>query len=199
MHGGQKTGFFLDQRGSRGEVRKAAADRLVLNAFGYSGAFSVYALAGGARKAVTVDASEDALRLAAENHALNGQQVPAEDLVRADVFQYLREDDTPFDLIVLDPPAFAKSKASINRAARAYKDINMMAFKRLTPGGMLWTFSCSGHIALGLHRKILYAAALDAHRDVQILQIIGHGHDHPINVYHPEGEYLTGFVCRVNE
>lgn len=199
IQNGQKTGFFLDQRTSRRQVREAAANRTVLNAFGYSGAFSVYALAGGARRAVTVDSSEEALRLAAQNHELNGQQVPAEDLVRADVFQYLREDETHFDLIVLDPPAFAKSKASINRAARAYKDINMIAFKRLAPGGLLWTFSCSGHLALSLHRKILYAAALDARRDVQIIHIIGHGHDHPINVYHPEGEYLTGFVCRVNE
>jgi 23S rRNA (cytosine1962-C5)-methyltransferase len=197
VRAGQKTGFFLDQRASRQAVRDMAHGRTVLNAFGYTGAFAVYALDGGARRAVTVDLSADALDLAAQNHELNGQFLGPEDLVAADVFEYLREDDTPFDLIVLDPPAFAKSKAALTRAARGYKDINMLALRRLPPGGLLFTFSCSGHVDWDLHRKILYSAALDAGREVQILRLLGHGLDHPLNVYHPEGEYLTGFICRV--
>jgi len=199
VQGGQKTGFFLDQRESRAGVRASAADKTMLNAFGYTGGFAVYALAGGASRAVTVDASGDALALARQNHEINDQHVQPEDLVCRDVFNFLREDETEFDLIVLDPPAFAKSKASVNRAARGYKDINMLAMRRIVPGGMLWTFSCSGHVPLSLHRKILFSAAIDAGRQVQILHTLGHSFDHPINVYHPEGEYLTGFVCRVTD
>ena len=116
-----------------------------------------------------------------------------------DVFQFLRDDQTPFDLIILDPPAFAKNKASLDRAARGYKDINLQAFKRLPRDGLLWTFSCSGHVSAALQRKILFGAALDAGREVQILETLGHHFDHPINVYHPEGEYLTGFLCRVSD
>lgn len=199
VRAGQKTGFFLDQRESREALGQMARGRTVLNAFGYSGAFSVYALAGGARRAVTVDLSEDAMSLARQNHEINGQTVGPEDLVIADIFNFLREDQTDFDLIVLDPPAFAKSKAALVRATRGYKDINWLAMRRLPPGGLLFTFSCSGHVTADLHRKILFAAALDAHREVQILRILGHGLDHPLNVYHPEGEYLTGFICRVGE
>jgi 23S rRNA (cytosine1962-C5)-methyltransferase len=199
VRSGQKTGFFLDQRAARQAVREAARGRTVLNAFGYTGAFAVYALAGGARRAVTVDLADEALDLAAENYALNGQAVGPDDLIAEDVFDYLREDDTPFDLIVLDPPAFAKNRASLARAARGYKDINLLALRRLPPGGLLFTFSCSGHVDWDLHRKILFGAALDARREVQILRTIGHGFDHPLSVYHPEGEYLTGFLCRVRD
>jgi len=198
VRAGQKTGFFLDQRDNREGVRRVAEGRTVLNAFGYTGGFAVYALAGGARRAVTVDASREALNLAARNHQANGQKIGPEDLVADDVFQFLREDQTEFDMIVLDPPAFAKSKAAINRAARGYKDINLLAMRRLPPGGLLWTFSCSGHISRELHQKIIFAAAIDAGRDVQILRVLGHGFDHPINVYHPEGEYLSGFFCHIS-
>jgi 23S rRNA (cytosine1962-C5)-methyltransferase len=123
--------------------------------------------------------------------------VPRQDLVKADVFDFLREDTTNFDLIVLDPPAFAKSKAALPRALRGYKDINLLAMRRMPPGGLLFTFSCSGHVTYDLHRKVLFSAALDAGREVQILRTLGHGADHPLSVYHPEGEYLTGFLCRV--
>jgi 23S rRNA (cytosine1962-C5)-methyltransferase len=197
VRAGQKTGFFLDQREARQTLRGMTDGRTVLNAFGYTGGFGVYALAGGAKRAVTVDLNQEALELAAQNHQLNGQDVTSEDLVCQDVFDFLREDETTFDAIVLDPPAFAKSKAALNRATRGYKDINLLAIRRMAPGGLLFTFSCSGHMNLDLHRKVLYGAALDARRDVQILRVMGHGIDHPINVYHPEGEYLTGFVCRV--
>lgn len=197
IRSGQKTGFFLDQRTNRQAVRNVARGKTMLNAFGYTGGFAVYALAGGAKQAVTVDVSKDALQLAKENHELNNQHIDEDDLVNDDVFDFLREDETRFDLIVLDPPAFAKSKAAVNRAARGYKDINLLAMRRLPPGGLLWTFSCSGHMSLSLHRKILFAAALDAGREVQIMQTLGHYPDHPINVYHPEGEYLSGFICRI--
>jgi 23S rRNA (cytosine1962-C5)-methyltransferase len=197
VRAGQKTGFFLDQRAARQVVRELARNRVVLNAFGYTGGFAVYALAGGAHRAVTVDLSSEGLELAAQNHALNGQDVPRQDLVKADVFDFLREDTTNFDLIVLDPPAFAKSKAALPRALRGYKDINLLAMRRMPPGGLLFTFSCSGHVTYDLHRKVLFSAALDAGREVQILRTLGHGADHPLSVYHPEGEYLTGFLCRV--
>jgi len=196
---GQKTGFFLDQRAHREQVRRHARGRTALNAFGYSGAFAVYALAGGAQRAVTVDINAEALQLARTNHEANGQTPDRYDLVQQDVFQFLREDQTAFDLIILDPPAFAKNKAALDRAARGYKDINLLAIKRLPPDGLLWTFSCSGHVSASLHRKILFGAALDAGRDVQVLETLGHHFDHPINVYHPEGEYLTGFLCRVGD
>jgi 23S rRNA (cytosine1962-C5)-methyltransferase len=197
VRAGQKTGFFLDQRAARQALREMARGRTVLNAFGYTAGFAVYALAGGAKRAVTVDLSREALELAARNHEINGQSVGADDLVEADVFDFLREAAADFDCIVLDPPAFAKSKAALARATRGYKDINLLAMRRLPPGGLLFTFSCSGHVDSDLHRKILYAAALDAGRDVQILRIMGHGLDHPLSVYHPEGEYLTGFICRM--
>jgi len=199
IHAGQKTGFFLDQRDARQALRIMSRDRTVLNAFGYSGGFAVYAMAGGARQTVTVDLNVNALSLVTKNHELNGQTIGPDDVVEMDVFNFLREDEREFDLIVLDPPAFAKSKSALSRATRGYKDINMLAMKRLPPGGLLFTFSCSGHVSYDLHRKILFAAALDAGRDVQVIRTLGHPLDHPMNVYHPEGEYLTGFICRVSE
>lgn len=198
VRAGQKTGFFLDQREARDTLRSMSDGATVLNAFGYSGAFAVYAMAGGARRTVTVDLNTEALELTRQNHALNGQEIGEDDVINMDVFDFLRQDETQFDVIVLDPPAFAKSKAAVDRAARGYKDINLLAMRRLPPGGLLFTFSCSGHVNRDLYRKILFGAALDAGRNVQIVRTMGHGLDHPINVYHPEGEYLTGFVCRVD-
>ncbi|MDP8223555.1 MAG: class I SAM-dependent rRNA methyltransferase [Candidatus Lernaella stagnicola] len=197
IRAGQKTGFFLDQRAARYAAMKMAGGRTVLNAFGYTGGFGVYAKAGDAGRTVTVDLNRAALDLAAKNHELNQQRCGEDDFVCMDVFDFLRVDETRFDMIILDPPAFAKSKAALNRATRGYKDINLLAMRRLPPGGLLFTFSCSGHVNLELHRKVLFGAALDAGRNVQILRIMGQEIDHPINVYHPEGEYLTGFICRV--
>lgn len=194
---GQKTGFFLDQRQSRHLARTVSDGRQVFNCFGYSGAFTVACLAGGAKRVVTVDTSKTSLELAKENVALNGFEVKDEDFVVADVFQFLRDTSDPTDFIVLDPPAFAKSKAALQRASRGYKDINFNAIRLLPKGGLLMTFSCSGHVSTELFQKILFAASQDAGRSLQILTRLGHGFDHPINIYHPEGEYLTGALCLV--
>lgn len=191
---GQKTGFFLDQRENRRLARLLATDRRVLNLFSYSGAFGVYAAAGGARSVRNVDVSMRAIELARENHLLNGFE--AEHVV-ADAFQYVRQGRDRFDFIVCDPPAFAKSRGDVERAARGYKDVNLHALRLIEPGGRLMTFSCSGHVSIDLFQKILFAAALDAGRRVAIVRRLTAGEDHPVSIYCPEGEYLKGFLLEV--
>lgn len=195
---GQKTGFFLDQRKSRQMARSLSDGRTVLNCFGYSGAFTVACLAGGAKKVITIDTSQTALDIAKENVAFNGFDVNDEDYVKADVFMFLREFSGSTDFIILDPPGFAKSRASLQKASRAYKDINFNSIKMLPDTGLLMSFSCSGHVNTDLFQKIMFAASQDAERNLQILSKISNGIDHPINIYHPEGEYLNGFLCRVD-
>jgi 23S rRNA (cytosine1962-C5)-methyltransferase len=190
---GQKTGLYLDQRASRGLVASIASGRTVLNAFSYTGAFGAAAGAAGATRTVNVDSSAGALALARATYDANGLPVRDEDFVEADVFDYLRETDETFDIVILDPPAFAKSQASVPRALRGYKEIIMRGLDRTKPGGFLFTFSCSGHVDAALFQKVVFGAALDVRRDVQILARLGHSFDHPINVYHPEGEYLCGY------
>lgn len=194
---GQKTGFFIDQRENRHRVRGLANGRRVLNAFSYTGGFSVNAALGGASSVISVDSSESAMNTCRHNFELNGIDPSAHEFVREDVFDYLRRAGGHFDLIVLDPPAFAKSKAQIMQASRGYKDINLWALKNTAPGGFLFTFSCSSYIDSGLFQKIIFAAAKDAKRKVQILERTSHAFDHPVSVYHPEGEYLKGLLCRV--
>ncbi len=191
---GQKTGFFLDQRENRELVKSFSHGRKILNCFSYTGGFSVYAASGGALSAVSVDSSKPALEVAARNFALNGFQIP-HGVISEDVFEYLRKVQSPFDLIILDPPAFCKSKPQIEKAARGYKDINLCAFKKLSKGGVLFTSSCSSFISPDLFQKIVFGAAKDAGRDVRILAKTSHPKDHPINIYHPEGEYLKGLLC----
>lgn len=191
---GQKTGMFLDQRESRALLRRWAKDRTVLNVFAYTGGFSLAALAGGALRAVNVDTSAPALELAREAYRANGFAVNDADFVTDDAFQYLREIDERFDIVVLDPPAFCKSQAHVKQALRGYKDIIMQGLRRTKPGGLLLAFSCSGHVDSALFQKVLFGAALDVRREVRILARLGHAFDHPINVYHPEGEYLTGYA-----
>ena len=198
IRSGQKTGFFLDQRNARHIARQCAEGRTALNCFGYSGAFTVAMLAGGAERVITVDTSSNALDLAKSNVERNGFAVNDEDFVEADVFQFLRSFDGVPDLVVLDPPAFAKSRASLQRASRGYKDINFNAMRMMPEDSLLFTFSCSGHVSPDLFQKIIFAAATDAGRGAQILQRFGNGFDHPINIYHPEGEYLTGALCRIS-
>ncbi len=196
---GQKTGFFLDQRENRALVRALAAGREVLNLFAYSGGFGVYAAAGGARAVEEVDVSTEAIELARENHELNGS-APAASLVVADAFQHVRRlasEGRRYDLVVSDPPAFARSRGEVERAARGYKDINLYAFRLLRERGLLVTFSCSGHMGTDLFQKILFSAALDAGREARILHRLGAGADHPISLYCPEGEYLKGLVVEV--
>ena len=191
---GQKTGFFLDQRENRRLARTLAGDRRVLNLFSYSGAFGVYAAAGGASSVTNVDVSAPAIESARENARLNG--VEAEHVV-ADAFQYVRQKHGPFDLLICDPPAFAKSRNEVERAARGYKDVNLYAMRMLAPGGLMMTFSCSGHLSLDLFQKIIFAAALDAGRRVSIVRRLTAGPDHPVSIYCPEGEYLKGFLMEV--
>ena len=193
---GQKTGFFLDQRENRRLTRMLAGGRRMLNLFSYSGAFGIYAAAGGATSIVNVDVSEKAIALARRNHELNGF---AAAFVVADAFDWIRKTRNEFDFVVCDPPAFAKSRADIDRAARGYKDINLYALKHVAPGGMLMTFSCSGHMSLDLFQKVIFSAAHDAGRRVAFVRRLGAGPDHPISLYCPEGEYLKGFLLEVRD
>lgn len=195
---GQKTGFFLDQRENRAWVARLSAGRSVLNGFGYTGAFSAYAAHAGAASVVTVDSSAAAIALAQDNFRRNGLTVVAENFVTADLFRYLRETALPFDLIILDPPAFAHRQKEVDNAARAYKDINLQALKIIAPGGLLLTCSCSQPVSPDLFQKILFAAAVDANRRVRILGQSGHAPDHPISLYHPEGRYLQAVLLAVD-
>jgi 23S rRNA (cytosine1962-C5)-methyltransferase len=192
--GGQKTGFFLDQRANRGRVRALAAGRDVLDCFCYTGGVTLNALAGGARSALSIDSSAAALELARENARLNGLDG---EWVEADVFaalRRLRDERRGFDLIVLDPPKFAPTAAHAERAARAYKDINLLALKLLRPAGLLVTFSCSGGVSPELFQKIVAGAAADAGADVRVVERLQADEDHPVTLAFPEGEYLKGLV-----
>jgi 23S rRNA (cytosine1962-C5)-methyltransferase len=197
---GQKTGFYLDQRDNRALTGTLAADRDVLNCFCYTGGFSLYALRGGAKSVLSIDASGDALRIASENLARNRLDASRAEWTEADVFQALRtlrDQNKKFDLIILDPPKFAPTAAFAEKAARGYKDINLLAFKLLRPGGLLCTYSCSGGISADLFQKIIAGAALDAGVDAQIVHHLHASADHPVLLSFPEGEYLKGLVLRV--
>jgi len=199
LYNGHKTGFYLDQRDNRARLLDYARDAEVLNAFGYTGAFSVYAASGGAARVVDVDTSVEALKLAERNMALNDYgNIPA-DYLDADVFAQLRtfrDQGASFDLIVLDPPKFAHSKGQIEAACRGYKDINLLAFKLLRPGGVLFTFSCSGLVSMDLFQKVVFGASVDAGRQAQIIHWLTQPPDHPTLLSFPEGAYLKGLVCR---
>jgi 23S rRNA (cytosine1962-C5)-methyltransferase len=192
--GGQKTGFFLDQRENRRLARVLAPGKRVLNLFSYTGAFGIYAAAGGAASITNVDISAPAIEQARENHALNGS---AAEMVVADAFQYVRQKHGPFDLVVCDPPAFAKSRNEVDRAARGYKDVNLFAMRMIERGGLMMTFSCSGHLSLDLFQKVIFAAALDSGRRVSFVRRLTAGPDHPVSLHAPEGEYLKGFLLEV--
>jgi 23S rRNA (cytosine1962-C5)-methyltransferase len=197
--GGQKTGFFLDQRDNRARLRSVARGRTVLNLFSYSGAFSVAALAGGATRAVDVDSSEAAIAMARRHREANGLPFGNADFVREDVFEDLRRrvrERETWDLVVCDPPAFAKKKSDLERAARGYKDVNRLAMMLVAPGGFLMTFSCSGLMSLDLFQKIVFSANLESGSSLSFLARCGAGPDHPVSLDCPEGEYLKGFWLR---
>jgi len=198
IHEGQKTGFFLDQRENRAWVARIGAGRKLLNGFGYTGAFSVYAQQGGAQRVVTVDSSVAAIEMAKKNFTLNNFSVTPDDFVAADLFHYLRSITQKFDFIILDPPAFAHRQKDVDNAARAYKDINLQAMKIIEPDGLLLSCSCSQPLAPDLFQKFLFAAAADAKRTVRILGQSSHAPDHPINIYHPEGRYLQAVLLHVS-
>lgn len=197
---GHKTGFYLDQRENRHKVVNFAEGAEVLNCFAYTGAFGVYALWGGARRVIHVESSAEALAMAEANVELNGFPVHREDFVVGDVFQVLREyrdEGRQFDLIVLDPPKFAFSRDQIPDAIRGYKDINMLAMQLLRPGGVLFTFSCSGLVPPQLFQKAVFWASIDARREACVLEKLSQAPDHPFALNFPEGEYLKGFILRV--
>jgi len=192
---GHKTGFYIDQRDNRGLIARHAAGREVLNCFCYTGGFSLAALKGGARRVVSIDSSGEALMHAQANILANGFDPALARWLDADAFKALRslhDDGERFDLVVLDPPKFAASQHHVERAARAYKDINLSGLKLLRPGGLLATYSCSGAIDASLFQKIVAGAAADAGVDVRILGRLGAGVDHPLLTGFPEGEYLKG-------
>lgn len=197
---GHKTGFYLDQRENRARLSPFCQDAGVLDAFSYTGGFSVYAAAGGARQITLVDGSRPSLALAQRNLALNAcDQVEAE-YVEGNVFSVLRgyrAQNRRFDVIILDPPKFAPSGREVEKASRAYKDVNLLAFQLLRSGGVLFTFSCSGAVTADLFRKIVFGAALDAERDAQAIGHLAQGSDHPVALTFPEGAYLKGLICRV--
>ena len=189
---GQKTGFFLDQRENRELVKRYSKGRTVLNTFCYTGGFSVYAAEGGAVEVCSVDSSEPA-----ENMKLNfGDRIPHSE-VAADAVEYLRDIGTKYDLIILDPPAFAKHHKVLGNAMQGYKRLNARALKQIKPGGILFTFSCSQAVSKELFRTTVFSAAAIAGRKVRILHQLTQPADHPINIYHPEGEYLKGLVLYV--
>ena len=195
---GHKTGFYLDQRDNRLRVRELAARCEVLDCFAYSGGFTINALKGGAAHVTAVDSAGPALEILRRNAILN--DLPAPDCIEGDVFQVLRklrDQARKFDLIVLDPPKFAPTAAHAEKASRAYKDSNLLGFKLLKPGGLLFSFSCSGGVSRDLFQKIVAGAALDAGVDAQIVGHLSAGADHPVALHFPESEYLKGVICRV--
>jgi len=199
---GQKTGFYIDQRENRKAMQAFAAGKDILNCFSYTGAFSVYALAAGAVHVTSIDSSEEANQLALKNLALNNIPIEGATQITADVFHELRtmrDKAQSFDVIILDPPKFAPTAAQVRSAARGYKDINLLAFKLLRPGGTLITFSCSGGVSQELFQKIVADAALDAGVEAKIIQYLTQGPDHPIGLNFPEGSYLKGLVCRITK
>jgi 23S rRNA (cytosine1962-C5)-methyltransferase len=195
---GQKTGFFIDQRENRELFSHYAADRRVLNMFCYTGGFSVYALRGGAASVDSVDSSPKAVSLADHNVALNFGDDPRHSAVAEDAFMFLRQmPQGKYDLIVLDPPAFAKHRGAINNALQGYRKLNHSALEKIAPGGILFTFSCSQAITKEQFRLAVFSAAALSGRKVSILHQLTQPADHPINIYHPEGEYLKGLVLQV--
>ncbi|MCU8471949.1 class I SAM-dependent methyltransferase [Vibrio vulnificus] len=200
--GGHKTGFYLDQRDSRQQAMKYVKDKEVLNCFSYTGGFGLYALKGGAKRVINADVSQPALDTAKFNAELNTFDISKKRAVflNADVFKLLREyrdQGTKFDVVIMDPPKFAESKAQLNGACRGYKDINMLAMQILNPGGTLLTYSCSGLMDQVLFQKIIADAAVDAGRSVKFVERFEQAADHPTDTAYPEGFYLKGFACKV--
>jgi 23S rRNA (cytosine1962-C5)-methyltransferase len=197
---GHKTGFYLDQRASRAAAKRYANGKTVLNCFSYTGTFGVAALQGGALSVTNADLSELALTTASKNAELNKLDQSALENVKSDVFKLLRqyrEQGRQFDMVILDPPKFADSKAQLMGACRGYKDINMVAMQIVKPGGLLLTFSCSGLMEDSLFQKIVADAAIDAKRDCLFIEKLSQDCDHPIASFYPEGSYLKGLVCKI--
>lgn len=194
---GQKTGFFLDQRENRQRLATLAKDKNILNTFSYTGGFSVYALANGAKNVTSVDISQPAVDLANTNAEINGFS-SRHTGITSDVLQYLKNKGGDFDIIILDPPAFSKSRRTIHKALQAYKRLNSRAISTIKTGGLIFTFSCSQHMTAQLFEDTIRAAAIEAGRPVRIVERLGQPADHPVNIYHPEGAYLKGLILAVD-
>jgi 23S rRNA (cytosine1962-C5)-methyltransferase len=195
---GQKTGFFIDQRENRELVGRWSAGRRVLNMFGYTGGFSIYALGGGATQVDTVDSSAKAIDLTGRHVEMNFPGENRHHAFAEDAFEYLRNIIEPYELMILDPPAFAKHQNVLSNALQGYKRLNQAAFEKITTGGILFTFSCSQAVSRENFRKSVFAAAANARRKVRILYQLSQPPDHPVSIFHPEGEYLKGLVLEVS-
>ena len=194
---GQKTGFFVDQRDNRKLLEHYAKDRNVLNMFCYTGGFSFYAMRGGANLVHSVDSSSKAITLTNANVELNFPGDTRHKAFAEDAFKFLNEMDNNYDLIILDPPAFAKHRSALKNALIGYRKLNAKAFEKIKPGGILFTFSCSQAVNKDQFRLAVFSAAAQSHRKVRILHQLTQPADHPINIYHPEGEYLKGLILYV--
>jgi 23S rRNA (cytosine1962-C5)-methyltransferase len=196
--GGQKTGFFLDQRENRQLLSHYAPGRRVLNTFCYSGGFSIYALQAGAAHVDSVDVSAKATALVAENSALNGIEPDRHGIYTQEVNAFLRQHEAaPYDIVIVDPPAFAKTLDKRHNAVQGYKRLNALAMQRVAPGGLLFTFSCSQVVDRALFYNTIVAAGLEAGRQMRVLHHLSQGPDHPVSLFHPEGEYLKGLVLMI--
>lgn len=195
--GGQKTGFYLDQRSNRERCARFALGRHVLNVFGYTGGFSVYAGHAGAKRVTEVETSPAARELARENWSANGLDPSMLRQESADAFEYLRRCEEEFDVIVLDPPPLARHRGALEKALRAYKDLHLHAFRCARRDSFVFTFSCSQHVSADLFQKVVFGAAVDAGARLQWVERLGAGLDHPVHLNHPQGEYLKGLLLRV--
>ncbi len=197
VYRGQKTGFYLDQRENRFLLQGISEGKKILDCFCYTGGFSIHAAVGDAQELTLVDSSQESLAIAERHFSLNRLENIPHRLIRGDVFDILRGLEPGYDIVILDPPPFAKRKGDLPRASRGYKDLNLQAFRLLNEGGLLLTFSCSHHMSWDLFKKIVFSAALDSGKKIQVVSRLGHPWDHPVDICHPEGEYLRGLICRV--
>ncbi|MFL6194553.1 MAG: class I SAM-dependent rRNA methyltransferase [Thermoanaerobaculia bacterium] len=197
LAGGQKTGFYCDQRENRRRAERLSGGRSVLDLFAHTGAFGVYALRGGASRVVLVESSYRLIDLGRRHVALNGLDEERTSWVKANVFEDLRQREESYGLVICDPPPLVRKRQDVDAAARAYKDLNRLALSRVEPGGFLMTFSCSGAIDSKLFRQIFFAAAVEARVRVDLLEPLAAAPDHPVAITHPQGEYLKGWLARV--
>jgi 23S rRNA (cytosine1962-C5)-methyltransferase len=195
---GQKTGFFYDLREMRLLIQKLSANKRVLNCCSFTGAFSLHALKGGASKVVSVDISKEAIEASTGHVSLNGFDTNRHEAVVSDVFEYLQNHELDYDIVILDPPAFAKQRKDVTNASKAYRELNRLALSKMAPQSLLLTCSCSYHVDEELFTKLLFQAALGASKDVRIVQRHRLAFDHLVNLYHPEGSYLKSLLCYIS-